>query len=158
MSRATGHRVVSCENQVSFRNRRLSILDSEVVPKRLCREGVSPSRSLPRDAMPSGKSCQRFDAGYCPILYERASEDSEPCEYSVAGYFWDVLSICSRTRLLPGYPRGGEGSRGGAGLPLPGPHSLAIVPLGPLSGDSQREKLDPLWNLLPDTSIFIGCD
>ena len=64
----------------------------EVVPKRLCREGVSPSRSLPRDAMPSRKPCQRFDAGYCPILYERASEDSEPCEYSVAGYFWDVLT------------------------------------------------------------------
>ena len=83
----------------------------EVVPKRLCREGVSPSRSLPREAMPSGKPCQRFDAGYCPILYERASEDSEPCEYSVAGYFWDVLMIFSHAGRHTGYPLEGAAGR-----------------------------------------------
>jgi len=34
----------------------------EVIPKPLYREGNTPSRSLPRVAIPGGKPCQRFDA------------------------------------------------------------------------------------------------
>ena len=45
----------------------------------------------PPGRIPGGKPCPRFGAGYCSIICERAPECSEPCGYSVAEYFWDVL-------------------------------------------------------------------
>lgn len=48
------------------------VLVVEAIPKRPCREGVSPSRSLPRVAIVNGKPFQQFDTGDRSICYERS--------------------------------------------------------------------------------------